>query len=135
MQDFIANVLELLGLAYFQEFSNTMYDESMYTIPFVFTFSLPLFTLFLFYRVFDSVKGANAGRWMVWALGTTLICAVTNFFYVNNRDTKLSLDFAFSDITAFVLVTAFYSFVTYFILSFFIRLLSTHRRFVPFRKF
>lgn len=131
MQDFIANVLELFGMAYFQEFSNTMFDEGMYLIPFWTMVGVPVIATILYYKVFDSVKGANTGKWILYSLLSSLVCGIIVFFYVNSKDTKLSLDFAFGDVFAFVVITCIYSIVIYVLVSFIMRYFSTNRRLIP----
>jgi hypothetical protein len=134
MEDFIANVLELFGMAYFQEFSNTMFDEGMYLLPFWTMLAVPLIATLLYYKVFDGVRGANTGTWFGAGLLGSLVTGIIVFFYVNNKDTKMSLDFAFSDTLAFVIITVIYSLVLYILFSFGVRYLSTNRRLVPFGK-
>lgn len=134
MQDLIANILEVFGVAYFQDFSNTMFEEGMYTFPFFVMFAVPFLALVLYYKVFDSVRGANTTQWFVWGICACVVCFLVNLLYVNNKDRKLSLDFAFSDLLVFLLVTSIYCFLTYFIFSFLVRLISTNRRLIPFGK-
>lgn len=134
MQDFIANVLELFGMAYFQEFSNTMFDEGMYLLPFWGMILIPFVATLMYYKVFDGVRGANTGTWFGVGLIASFITGLAVFLYVNNKDTKLSLDFAFSDTLAFVVITFFYSLILYVLFSFGVRYISTNRRLVPFGK-
>lgn len=134
MQDFIANVLELFGMAYFQEFSNTMFDEGMYLLPFWGMIFIPFVATLMYYKVFDGVRGANTGTWFGAGLIASFITGLAVFLYVNNKDTKLSLDFAFSDTLAFVVITSIYSLILYVLFSFGVRYVSTNRRLVPFGK-
>lgn len=132
MQDFIANVLELFGIAYFQDFSNTMFDEAMYSLPFALMIIVPFIALFLFYKILDGVKGANTANWLRYGGIAILVTMIANFLYVNNKNTKYQLDFAFGDILAFLLVTGFYCAVVYVLGSLLVRYLSDNRKLVPF---
>lgn len=132
MNDIIASILELWGMARFSQFSSIMYDELLYLVPFWIMLLLPIFTCILYYKITDAVPGASVGRWLLYGAGGGLLVFIINFLYLNNKNSRLQLEFTFADMFAFLLITFLWAMVIYFVFSLIMKRFSVNRQFIPF---
>jgi len=132
MQSIIVGMLELWGLARFQQFSSIMYDERLYTTPFWVMLITPIILCFVFYKARDAVRGASIGRWAMYGLGSALLVLLINFLFLNSKNTNLQLGFIFADMFSFLIINVLWSLLIYFVVSLFVKYLSINRRYIPF---
>jgi len=135
MNDFFANWYELL--AYFDGFSDDMYNQNLYITIGLCMVLIPIVVLVIYYYAVNSVKFAK--RWYWWLL-VAILCAINfgiaystsynelSYLYEQqNKALPYSMEFV-----SFSLINALWTFVISFIWSMIIKWGSKQGRRTPF---
>jgi len=135
MNDFFANWYE--WLAYFDNFSNDMYNQNLYITIGLCMVLIPVSVLAIYYYVVNSVKFA---KWWHWLLLVVVLCAVNfgiaysasynELSYLYEQQNK-ALPYGI-EFVSFSLVNALWTFVVSFVWSMIIKWGSKNCRRTPF---
>jgi hypothetical protein len=135
MNDFFANWYELL--AYFDSFSNDMYNQSLYITIGLCMVLIPIGVLTLYYYALNSVKFS---KWRHWLLLVIILCALNFFIAYSTSYNELAhlyeqqnnvLPYS-TEFVSFSLINVLWTFVVSFIWSVIIKWGSKNCRRTPF---
>lgn len=125
---FSAVVME--SIYYEREFSNEMYNQSLYGIVSIIDVIVAAAMVGLFYYVINSVSFSRWYHWLLVALVTSALASAAAWFCCNRVFTVDNIDFSVQ-LIAFCLVNVLIEFVVFTVLSFSARWWSTNCRHTP----
>lgn len=139
MSDIAAELFELWGLAYLDQFSQYMYKADLYLQPMLCMLVLPIVVLLIYYVAWDNIRFAKTKFWLLLLCIVSAVVALDGY---NVADTGIydyvtqhhivNVQIADSDYTCFALVCFALTFVYSFLLSLVIKNFSVKGRYVPF---
>ena len=139
MNDFIANVFELGGLAYLGPVSQYMYKANLYLIPFLSLLLIPLVVLYIYYKLWDNISFAKTRIWVVLLLVVSLVigaigfnCADSGLYDYLNAHHITNSKIMDEDYIYFSFICFGWSMVWSFFLSLIFKNISVKSRHVPF---
>ena len=135
MNDFFANWYELL--AYFEGFSDDMYNQNLYIIIGLCMVLIPVAVLAIYYYAVNSVKFA---KWWHWLLLIVILCAINfgiacntsynELLYLYEQQNK-GLPYG-AEFVGFSLINVLWTFIVSFVWSMIIKWGSQNCRRTPF---
>lgn len=115
---------------YETEFSNEMYNESLYLVVAVITVALSWGAAALFYYVINSVSFSRWYHWLLTLAVTALLTAVVNYLYPNGLLSDMGYDFS-SQLFGFCVIDFVVSACFFVVASFSMRWWSSNCRHTP----
>ena len=125
---FSAVVME--SIYYEREFSNEMYNQSLYGMVAVIDVIIAAAMTGLFYYVIDSVSFSRWYHWLLVAVISSVLASVAAWMYCNRVFIEDNIDFT-TQLIIFSLVNALIEFVLFTVLSFSCRWWSSNCRHTP----
>lgn len=128
IQDFIANIYELWGAAYFEGFSDDMYDINAYAPIFIWMIVSIVFVNITYYYIVNNPRLSRWWHWIIFNLVTSLLnfgigwgISHGKLFDLYNAQNMDLPYFAMTEFFLFAGICFFWTFVLFFVCSMIIK--------------
>lgn len=115
---------------YSNEFSNEMYNESLYIVVAIITLAIAWGFVLLFYYVINSVSFSRWYHWLIVLVVAAVASPVVCYLYCNHVFAGLGYDFS-SQLTSFSLIDCAITILFFVVASFSVRWWSCNCRHTP----
>lgn len=115
---------------YSNEFSNEMYNESLYIVVAIVTLSVAWGCALLFYYAINSVSFSRWYHWLIVLVVAAIASPVACYLYCNHTFADLGYDFS-TQLTSFCLIDCAMTILFFVVASFSIRWWSSNCRHTP----